>query len=68
MIEKNGFCQAVVVTSDYVIIDGEHRWRAMQELGETEIEVKVLPVTEDEAKLLTINFNETKGSHPERVR
>lgn len=62
MIEKNGFCQAVVVTSDYVIIDGEHRWRAMKELGETEIEVKVLPVTEDEAKLLTINFNETKGS------
>jgi hypothetical protein len=62
MIDKYGFSQALVVTSDFVIIDGEQRWTAAKELGAKEIEVKVLPVTLAEAKTLTINYNRIKGN------
>ena len=60
-IKKVGFVQPIVVTSDGVIIDGEHRWKACKDNGETEIEVKVLAISESEAKAATINFNMTKG-------
>jgi hypothetical protein len=60
-IKKVGFVQPIVITKDNVIIDGEHRWKAIKELGFTEVEVKVLDMTEDEAKASTINFNMTKG-------
>lgn len=62
MIDKYGFSQALVVTSDFVIIDGEQRWTAAKELGAKEIEVKVLPVTLAEAKALTVNYNRIKGT------
>jgi hypothetical protein len=61
-IKKRGFVQPIVVTKDGVIIDGEHRWKALKELGEPEVEVKVLDLTEAEAKAETLNFNLTKGT------
>lgn len=60
-ISKYGFCQAVIVTSDMTIVDGEHRWRAMKDLGESEIEVKILDISDEEAKANTVNFNLTRG-------
>src|SRR5690554_2516034 len=54
-IKKRGFTDAVLVTKDMTIIDGEHRWRAMKEVGATEIEVKVLDLTDEEAKVETAN-------------
>jgi len=60
-IKKHGFIQPIVITKEGVIIDGEHRWKALKELGSTQVEVKVLNLTEAEAKANTINFNLTKG-------
>lgn len=61
-IKKRGFLQPIVVTKDGVIIDGEHRWKALKELGATEVEIKTLNLTEAEAKSETLNFNLTKGT------
>lgn len=62
-IKSFGFIEAVVTLPDGTIINGEHRWRAMKEIGEKEIEVKVLDIDEDTAKLLTINLNTLHGTH-----
>ena len=61
-IKKRGFVQPIIVTKDGVIIDGEHRYKACKELGMPEVEVKVLNLTEEEAKSETLNFNLTKGT------
>ena len=60
-IKKVGFVQPILVTNEYMIIDGEHRWRALKDIGATEVEIKVLKISESEAKQQTINFNLTKG-------
>ncbi len=61
-IKKRGFLQPIIITKDGVIIDGEHRWKALKELGESEVEVKILDITEEEAKAETLNFNLTRGT------
>lgn len=61
-IQKRGFTDAVLVTKDMTIIDGEHRWRAMKEVGATEIEVKVLDLTDEEAKAETANRSLLRGT------
>jgi len=61
-IKKRGFLQAIIITKDGVIIDGEHRYKALKELGESEVEVKVLDISDEEAKAETLNFNLTKGT------
>jgi ParB family chromosome partitioning protein len=43
------------------IIDGYHRWKASKEIGLKEIPVIILEMSEDEAKLQTINLNQIKG-------
>ena len=60
-IKKRGFIQPIITTEEGTIIDGAHRYRALKELGATKVEVKVLHLTEAEAKSETINFNLTKG-------
>lgn len=65
-ISSKGFYQPIVVIKDpnsegYVIIDGEHRWRAAKESGFEEIEVKVLDIPLTLAKAETINANRIKG-------
>lgn len=65
-IKAFGYVQPIVAAKmgggEVVIVDGEHRWKAMQE--ETEpIDVVLLEgYTEQELKLLTINLNELKGN------
>lgn len=61
-IKKRGFLDPVIVNKNGVIIDGEHRWKALKELGEPEVEVKILDISDEECKAETINFNLTKGT------
>ena len=61
-ITKVGFIQPVIVTKDGIIIDGEHRWKALKEGGATEVEVKVVDISEWEAKIQTVNLNMIKGT------
>lgn len=68
IIERFGFLQPILVDKDGIIIDGEHRWRAMKELGKTEIECVVYDGEESKEeyrKLLTISMNSVRGSNDE---
>ena len=52
----------------YQILDGEHRWRAAQKVGESEVSVINLGTVPDiEAKKLTILLNDLRGEN-ERTR
>lgn len=58
-IEKNGVEVPIVVTDDYVIVDGHHRWQIAQELGITDtvpVEVHTYgSVAETQAAALRLN-------------
>lgn len=68
-IAKFGFIDPITVRphpelkDQYQIIDGEHRSRAAQELGMTDVPIAIIHDLGDaEAKKLTIVLNETRGS------
>lgn len=80
-ILSNGFVMPIVArqksANSYEIIDGEHRYRALNEIIENDMQGKhnipaiketksvpviVLNISEPEAKRLTIILNETRGS------
>ena len=65
-IKEVGFVVPVLVREIgdevYEIIDGEHKWRAAQELGYEEIKISNMgEVSDNLAKVLTINMNNIKG-------
>ena len=67
-IKKHGFFQEILVRPEkngkgvkYTIIDGEHRWKAMKNLGSKTIPAKIYDCSDEEAMALTINMNEIKG-------
>jgi len=62
-MEDDGFTQPIIVTKDGVIVDGEHRWRAADTLGYTEIPVVKVNMTEEQARVATIRHNRARGSH-----
>ena len=71
-IKKFGYVNPILVReqgADYEIIDGEHRWRALNQLGYEEAEVTVIEgLADEEAKQLTIVLNETRGkADPKRL-
>jgi ParB-like chromosome segregation protein Spo0J len=71
-LRKFGYVNPILVRhkgKGYEIIDGEHRWRALHELGYEEAEVTVIEGLSDaEAKQLTIVLNETRGRpQPEKL-
>ncbi len=71
-IKKFGYVNPILVRpkgAKYEIIDGEHRWRALHELGYEEAEVTVIEgLHDEEAKQLTIVLNETRGrANPEKL-
>lgn len=45
----------------YQVIDGEHRYKAAQELGIENVPITLIHVTDAQAKKLTIILNETRG-------
>lgn len=70
-ITNNGFIDPIKVREledgSLEIVDGEHRWRAAQELGLKEIPaINLGPISDEQAKKLTIIANELRGA-PEPV-
>jgi len=49
----------------YVIIDGEHRFNALKELGQEEIPTIIIEADENKAKMLTIALNRLHGEMTE---
>lgn len=69
-IERAGYVDPILVRphpgaeGKYQIIDGEHRYRALLEQGYSEADVIVAKdVDDEEARLLTHNLNNIKGTH-----
>jgi ParB-like chromosome segregation protein Spo0J len=63
-IREFGFIDPLTVRASgdgYEIIDGEHRWKAGQELGMTRFPCIVLDVDDATAMELTVVLNETRG-------
>jgi len=46
----------------YELIDGYHRWKIYQELKHTEVDVIILKVNDEQAKILSVNLNYMRGS------
>lgn len=67
-IEAYGFIDPITVrahpelSGEYQVIDGEHRWKAAQELGIDTVPIVLITVTDQQAKKLTIILNETRGN------
>lgn len=61
-IEEFGFVDPITCTADYVIIDGEHRWKAARDLGYAKVPVTVIDgLTDDGYRKLTVVLNELRG-------
>jgi len=61
-IEEDGFTQPILAMRDGVIIDGEHRWRAAQKLGYTEIPVVFVDMSPEQMRISTLRHNRARGS------
>lgn len=53
----------IVADTDGLIADGEHRWRAAQEIGLTEVPVKLYDITDEERRLWRQELNKISGEH-----
>ena len=72
----NGFFGAILVrplpaeagAAVYEIVDGEHRWRALKEIGVTEIPCLVVEHDDAQAKINSIRLNTERGEqNPRKV-
>ncbi len=67
-IEREGFLQPIIIKKDpvnegkYLIVDGEHRFLVMKELGHETIPSIVVEKDDDMAKVLTVTMNKFRGS------
>ena len=60
-IGEVGLLQPIVVTPDNTIISGHRRFKAIQSLGWTEVEVEVKEVEEDSIPLYIVLFNQSRN-------
>ena len=60
-IGEVGLLQPIVVTPDNTIISGHRRYKAIQSLGWTEVEVEVKEVEEDSIPLYIVLFNQSRN-------
>lgn len=65
-IDAFGFIDPVLVRphpdgDGYEIVDGEHRWQAAIDNGDSEVAVIVRDLSDTDAKRLTVILNETRG-------
>lgn len=59
---EDGFTQPIIVQkSTKQIVDGEHRWKAAQELGFKEIPVVFVDMTPEQMKIATLRHNRARG-------
>jgi ParB family chromosome partitioning protein len=64
-IKSRGFVSPITVRASgdvWEIVDGEHRWRIMSELGADIIPAVVVEMDDDEAKLKTMQLNYMRGT------
>ena len=59
---EDGFTQPIVCQKDLTIVDGEHRWRAAQELGMKEVPVVRVNMTPEQMRIATLRHNRARGS------
>lgn len=62
-MKKDGFTFPIIANRDGRIIDGEHRWRAAQVLGMTQVPVVWKDYTEAEMRVATLRHNRARGEH-----
>jgi len=63
-MRENGWLGGPVVTNtDGLIADGEHRWRAAQEVGLTEVPVKQYDIEDGKRRLWRQELNKIHGEH-----
>lgn len=62
-ILEDGFTQPIVVQkSSKMIVDGEHRWRAINQLGFHHAPVVFVDMTEEQMRISTLRHNRARGS------
>jgi ParB-like chromosome segregation protein Spo0J len=66
-MKTDGFTQPIVVLPDLTIVDGEHRWRAADDLGYKEIPVVKIPMSPEQARVGTLRHNRARGSEDVRL-
>ena len=68
-IEEDGLIGAILVRehpdkpNEFMIIDGEHRWRAAKELGYKKIKIEFAAKDTPEAMISTLRLNKTRGEN-----
>jgi DNA modification methylase len=60
---KGWIGNAIVADTDGLIADGEHRWRAAQEVGLSEVPVKFYDLSDAERRLWRQELNKISGEH-----
>src|SRR6056297_649268 len=63
MQQKGWLGNAIIADTDGVIADGEHRWRAAQEIGLEEVPVKFYEIDDAERRLWRQELNKISGEH-----
>ncbi|OYT62419.1 hypothetical protein B6U67_04495 [Methanosarcinales archaeon ex4484_138] len=61
-MQEDGFTQPIVCQQDGTIVDGEHRWRAAQAIGMSEIPVVFVNMTAEQMRISTLRHNRARGS------
>lgn len=60
---KYGYLAPVILNKDFTIIDGEHRVKCYQDLGQDEISAYVIDVDNVDHKILRQLMNKLRGEH-----
>lgn len=69
LIVKWGWIQPLLVSRDYILIDGFHRWRLAQDSEKLMerykglVPISILDADRAEAMMLTVSMNRAKGTH-----
>ena len=66
MQQKGWLGNAIIADTDGVIADGEHRWRAAQEIGLEEVPVKFYEIDDAERRLWRQELNKISGEHDKK--
>ena len=66
VMNKFGFLEPIIVNKDNMVIDGEHRFNVLKEMGEKEIPVIRLNVNELDRKIIRQTMNKLRGRHNPR--
>jgi len=63
MRQKGWIGNHIIADTDGMIADGEHRWRAAQEIGLNEVPVKFYEIDDAERRLWRQELNKISGTH-----